>query len=149
MIPLEKELALTNLYLDIEQERFQDKLRVNIDFSKENLDCSVPSLILQPLVENAIKHGITDKEKIALIEIKAIKRNKKLHLSVEDNGPGFSEEQTTELQEGGIGLSNTKSRLEQLFGKDHEFIIGNSEKGGALVEIIIPCQKARNTEDEN
>ncbi len=146
-IPLEKELTLTKLYLEIEQERFQDKLKVKMDFPKEDLDCLVPSLILQPLVENAIKHGITDEEKNAVIEIKAVKRNKKLHIFVGDNGPGFSENQTMEMQDG-IGLSNTKARLEQLYGSEHEFNIGNSEKGGALIEIILPCKKARTT-DEN
>ena len=148
-IPLKQELALTELYLQIEQERFQDKLQVNIDFSPENMDCSVPSLILQPLIENAIKHGITDEEKIARIDIKAVKVNNELRIYVEDNGPGFSEIQTMEWQEKGIGLSNTKERLEQLYGKDHEFNIGNSADGGALIEIIIPCRKARNTKNES
>lgn len=145
-ITLEKEIALTKLYLEIEQERFGDMLQVKIDVSPEELECSVPSLILQPLIENAIKHGITDEEKAAVIEIKVLRRNNRIDIFVTDNGPGFSENQTIKL-ENGIGLSNTKARLEQLYGKDHGFSASNSEKGGARIEISIPCKKTNNKDE--
>ena len=75
-----------------------------------------------------------------MIEIKALQTNKRIHLSVSDNGPGFPESDPVELKDG-IGLSNTKARLEQLYGKDHGFEISNSESGGALIKIDIPCKK--------
>jgi two-component system, LytTR family, sensor kinase len=147
-ILLEKELALTRLYLEIEEERFQDKLRVETEVSGAEMDCQVPSLILQPLVENAIKHGITDGEKIAVIRIKTLHRNDKLHIFVEDNGPGFAVGRMDE-PESGIGLSNIKARLEQIYGADHRMSVGKSDDlGGASVEISIPCEKERGTDEE-
>ena len=145
-ITLEKEIALTKIYLEIEQERFGDMLEVKIDILPEDLECSVPSLILQPLIENAIKHGITDEKQTAVIEIKVSRRNNQINIFVEDNGPGFSENQTIKL-ENGIGLSNTKARLEQLYGKEHNFDASNSEKGGAKIEISIPCKKTNNKDE--
>jgi len=139
-IPLEQEIALTKLYLEIEQERFGEKLEVNIDVSDSDSDCMVPTLILQPLIENAIKHGIKDAKKTAIIEIKAFQTNKRINISVSDNGPGFPESDSIEIKDG-IGLSNTKARLDQLYGKDHAFEISSSKKGGALIKINIPCKK--------
>lgn len=144
-ITLEKELALTRLYLDIERERFRNTLQVKIDVPPEVLDCRVPSLILQPLIENAIKHGVKGKERDAVIEVRVLKRNKRINIFVSDNGPGFPENQMNELEEG-IGLSNTKARLEQLYGKEHNFRAFNSESGGATVEISIPCNREKEYE---
>lgn len=142
-VTLEKEITLTKLYLEIEQERFGEMLQVKIDIPKNELDCVVPSLILQPLIENVIKHGITNDEEPTIIEIKVIRANNKIQISVEDNGPGFSEVDALKLQDG-IGLSNTKARLEQIYGEDHNFTLQNSEEGGAIVEILIPCNKKIN-----
>ena len=139
-IPLEQEIGLTKLYLEIEQERFGDKLNVKIDIKDSDFDCMVPTLILQPLIENAIKHGIKDAKKTAVIEIKASQTNKRINISVSDNGPGFPESDSIEIKDG-IGLSNTKARLDQLYGKDHAFEISNSKTGGALIQIDIPCKK--------
>ena len=136
-IPVEKEIALTRLYLEIEQERFQEKLDVRIDAGSKVMNCFVPSLILQPLIENTIKHGIKE-QNVAIIEIVVSRKNKRIEILVRDNGPGFADDGLTEIQEG-IGLSNTKARLEQLYGKEHTFAAGNSENGGAEVKISIPC----------
>ena len=136
-ITLEQEIALTRLYLDIEQERFGEKLQVKISAGAREMECLVPSLILQPLIENAIKHGITDQD-VAVIEIGVERKNKTIKIVVRDNGPGFTED-AGGLQDG-IGLGNTKARLVQLYGKDHKFNAGNAEEGGAEIEITIPCR---------
>ncbi len=136
-ITLEKEIALTKIYFQIEQERFLEKLQVRIECAPDAMDCHAPSLILQPLIENAVKHGITDQE-TAIIEIGVKRTNKLIELFVRDNGPGFADDDLTDLQDG-IGLSNTKARLGQLYGKAHSFEVGNSTKGGAEVKISIPC----------
>ena len=143
-ITVEKEIALTRLYLEIEQERFREDLEVKIDVGSDELECAVPSLILQPLVENAIKHGIKNQKK-AVIEVAVVLRNKRIEIRVKDNGPGFSFGDSDELEEG-IGLSNTKARLEQLYGDKHEFSVTNSDEGGAVVEISFPCKVGRDNE---
>lgn len=139
-ITLEKEISLTKLYLGIEQERFGEMLRVKISVPTEEFDCMVPSLILQPLIENAIKHGVADEKTIAEIGINVDRLNKKIRIVVVDNGPGFQNDRMSNLQNG-IGLSNTKARLEQLYAKEHEFNVKNNESGGARIEILIPCSK--------
>ncbi|NNE99188.1 MAG: histidine kinase [Pyrinomonadaceae bacterium] len=146
-VPLKQEIELTKLYLEIEQERFGDKLDVEIDVPSSDLDCMVPTLILQPLIENAIKHGIKDAKTKAMIEIRVSRANKKIEISVSDNGPGFSNSDSIELGDG-IGLSNTKARLEQLYGDAHSFKASNNEKGGAVVRIIIPCNRSKRSNEE-
>ncbi len=145
-VTLKKEIEITKLYLDIEQLRFKEKLKVDFHISAEDLAASVPSFILQPLVENAIKHGITGKKETAKIEIKASRINDDLEILVADNGKGFFEQQVEKVSKG-IGLNNTKSRLEQLYGSKHKLIIENSKEGGGVIRIVIPYVKEKVFDD--
>jgi two-component system, LytTR family, sensor kinase len=136
-VSLKQELYFLKQYLEIQHIRFQDRLRVIMEIEPESLDASVPNLILQPIVENAIKHGISDQETEGRIEIKASRRNGWLQLRVKDNGPGIAESEQGRVKEG-IGLKNTQARLEQLYGADHHFELKNSVLGGLEVLITIP-----------
>ena len=146
-ISLKEEINLTKLYLEIEQERFGDKLQVNINIAPEEFDVAVPSFILQPLIENTIKHGIKNLKETAVIEIKTEKENNKLKIFVIDNGKGFPTDKTLQSKDG-IGLSNTKNRLKQIYDERQEFKTYNSEKGGATVEISIPYNKIDKSENK-
>ncbi len=108
-VPLREELAFLEAYLAIEQVRFEDRLSCRVDVAPDVLDERVPSLILQPLVENAVRHGLGASPAPCRIEIASERRNGSLHLSVRDDGPGLSPGAAE-----GVGLSNTRSRLELL-----------------------------------
>jgi two-component system, LytTR family, sensor kinase len=135
-ISLQEELEFLQKYLEIEQTRFQDRLGVNFDIDPETLDAEVPRLILQPLVENAIKHGLSPKPGHGLITITAERRNGSLSLEVRDNGVGLNARTRAQLHEG-VGLSNTRDRLDCLYGSAHrlEFSDGN---GGLAVRLEFP-----------
>lgn len=133
MNSLKQELDFLRGYLEIEKTRFQDRLTVNIDVPSAALDARVPSLILQPLVENAIRHGITTQPGAGVIEIRARVDNQNLQLQVTDNGPGIDR-----TFKKGIGLTNTEARLKQLYGPAHQFELTNIPSGGLLVTITIP-----------
>ncbi len=145
-ITLRKEIVLTKLYLKIEQERFRDRLHVKTEISPDLMGCLIPTLILQPLIENAIKHGMKDENENTIIKINVSRANNHLQIFVEDNGPGFYKGETKKLEDG-VGLRNTKARLEQLYGEDHEFQASNSEKGGAIVKISIPFDLENNIDE--
>lgn len=132
-VALKDELEFLRGYLEIEQTRFQDRLTVNFEIEKETLDAQVPNLILQPLVENAIRHGIAPRVEAGKIQITARRDNGFVQLSVSDNGAGFD---NSAKESGGIGLSNTRERLEKLYGENQKFeIISN---GGLQIKIQIP-----------
>jgi two-component system, LytTR family, sensor kinase len=135
-ILLHQELEFLEGYLAIEQTRFQDRLSVRYDIDPNLLDARVPSLILQPVVENAIKHGIASIAAPGLIEISARETGGQLLLEVRDNGTGLTAGGLEALQKG-IGLSNTRARLQCLYGSDHRFEFSNT-RGGLLVRIAIP-----------
>ncbi|MCP4723839.1 MAG: hypothetical protein GY863_02325 [bacterium] len=139
-ILLKEELEFLKLYLEIEKTRFQDRLNVNLNIDKNALDCAVPNLLLQPLVENSIKHGIAKKSSAGEININTEFKDNKLKITINDNGSGLRESADTQLKEG-FGLSNTRKRLEQLYGDQHRFYIENSESGGVNVTLVIPCRK--------
>lgn len=122
-------------YLEIEQTRFQDRLTVDFDVEKETLDAQVPNLILQPLVENAIRHGIAPRAEAGLIQIQAKRANGFVEPSIRDNGAGLTE---SGIQTNGIGLKNTQERLEKLYGEDQKFEITSGTDGGFQVKIKIP-----------
>ena len=137
-VSLKDELNFLRGYLEIEQVRFQDRLTVDFKIDRETLDARVPNLILQPLVENAIKHGIAPLAKAGRITVETHRQNGFVELKISDNGAGFNE--SSEISNG-IGLKNTRERLEKLYGEHQRFEI-ISETNGFRVKIRIPFQSA-------
>ncbi len=133
-VPLKEELAFLQSYLEIEKIRFRDRLTIDIDAKGEVLDALVPNLILQPLVENAIRHGLAQRVEPGTIRIAAHREKSGLLLSVEDDGPGLASFTDRE----GIGLGNTRARLTQLFGNSHRFLLEGAPGGGLVVRMTIP-----------
>src|SRR5688572_29451363 len=134
------ELDFLSKYVQIEQTRFADRLIVRYDIQPDTLDGLVPNLILQPLVENAIKHGVAKKAAIGHIDITAKREGDKLLLEVRDDGVGLSEDALTALQKG-IGVSTTRARLQHLFGADYRFEFHRQAMGLAVV-VGIPWRTA-------
>lgn len=141
MVTLKEEIDFLKRYVEIEQIRFHDRLTVSIDISPDTLDAEVPTLILQPLVENAIKHGITPRASAGRVEVSARRENGSLLLRVNDNGMGFSKQRMPVFKEG-LGISNTRSRLQKLYGSSHRFEISNGPSEGVVVEVSFPFQIA-------
>ena len=140
-VPLREELAFLDRYVEIEMIRFGKRLTVHKDIGPDILDALVPNLILQPLVENAIRHGIEPRAKPGRIELRARLENGMLQMQVTDNGAGLPE---NESPEEGIGLSNTRARLQQLYGDAHHFELGKAAGGGTIVSLRIPIRKSVN-----
>ncbi len=146
-VTLKRELEFLEKYLEIEQMRFQDRLKVRFSIDPTVLDARVPTLILQPVVENAIKHGIAPLVQGGLVEVSARPQGNQLLMQVHDSGAGLSESALSSLQKG-IGLSNTRARLECLYGLDHRFEFSNTS-GGLTVRIVVPLHtELRRDEDE-
>jgi len=136
-VSLKQELEFLQRYLDIEQIRFQDRLTVSTDIDPATLDARVPNLILQPLVENAIRHGIAPRAEAGRIEISARRVDTIMRLQVRDNGPGLRHDEQNPLTKG-VGLSNTEARLCQLYGAAHRFDLSDATDGGLVVTIELP-----------
>jgi two-component system, LytTR family, sensor kinase len=137
-VTLQEELEFLRCYLEIERVRFHDRLTVNLQIEPETLDARVPNLILQPIVENAIRHGIVSRIAPGEIDVRARRNDGVLQLSVKDNGPGLSlNERGTRLKEG-LGLANTRARLEQLYPASHRFEISDAPEGGLQVTLEVP-----------
>ncbi len=135
--PLRREMELLERYLEIEQIRFRDRLQAQIEIEPETLDARVPGLILQPLVENAIRHGIAPRSAPGRITIRAWREDGRLRLQVSDNGTGLTPAQLAALKEG-VGLGNTRARLRQLYGENHGFELSSGESGGLTVNLSLP-----------
>ncbi len=141
-VTLKQEIEFLSCYLEIERIRFQDRLVTRVNVPHQTLDAKVPNLILQPIVENAIRHGIAPRSTPGLIEIGAEQRNGTLRIQVRDNGPGLPKHRTSEnLFQKGLGLANTETRLERLYGAAHLFDFSNSPAGGLVVTLEIPFHK--------
>jgi len=140
-ISLKDELELLGKYLAIEQVRFQDRLTVSYDIPAETLDACVPSLILQPLVENALDHGIAPNSGRGRLDVRALRRGDQLWLEVRDDGVGLREDTLTVMQKG-IGVSNTRSRLQCLYGAAHQFEFCRIGPRGLTVRLVIPWREA-------
>ena len=136
-VSLKDEVDFLRKYLEIEQTRFGDRLQVNIDVEPEVLDAPVPNLILQPLVENALRHGVGPRVGKGRIDVSARQSGDVLTLTVQDNGVGLSPDKLDAFHSG-VGLSNTRSRLENLYGDRHRFDFQTPAGGGLLVTIVIP-----------
>ena len=136
-VPLAEELVFIERYLAIEQVRFQDRLRIDIDAGPGTAQALVPTLILQPLVENAIRHGISRRAQAGRVSIQARRTDDNLILQVQDDGPGLHSE-TTPTPGTGLGLRNTRARLEQLYGGDQSLELAQIPAGGTLATLRIP-----------
>ena len=145
-VPLAREIELLQLYLHLMQARFEHRLQVSIQVDESVRRAFVPQLILQPLVENAIRHGIDPVTFNVDIEIQARSEAGKIFLAIRDHGPGFEPEVTAG---GGIGIRNTRQRLEQLFGKEHSFVTRNARDGGAVVELAFPFSSVSDEAPQN
>jgi len=132
-VPLQQELELLQNYLDIQQTRFCDRLKITMSVDPDLLSAAVPSLILQPLVENAIHHGIERSARPGQIDITAARENGCIRIEIADNGVGYGGEEGN-----GLGLSNTRARLQQLYGNQHAFRIDNAEGNGCRVTLTLP-----------
>ncbi len=140
-VPLRDELKFLQRYLEIEQIRFGDRLTVKLEIAPDTLEAQVPNLILQPLVENAIRHGIEPHARPGRIELHAYRQADVLRLDVCDNGAGL---RNHDLSKEGVGLSNTRARLQELYGQAHRFGLGNAPGGGFLVQLTIPFRLENN-----
>jgi LytS/YehU family sensor histidine kinase len=140
-VPLARELEFVRLYLEIEQTRFQDRLRVSYDVDPAALGAAVPDMLLQPLVENAIKHGISKRAGPGRIELSAHRTDGTLELRVRDDGPGYAPSPRSSHGNGnggGIGLSATRARLLELYGDAQRLDVSGAPGGGCQVAITLP-----------
>jgi signal transduction histidine kinase len=135
-----QELEFLRCYLDIERTRFTDRLVVQTEVKPQTLSLMVPNLILQPIVENAIRHGIARQTTPGNITIRAFQESNRFIVQVEDNGPGLGTNPNG--TNSGIGLSNTRARLEQHYGDDYRLEIVNSKNRGVVVTLEIPATEA-------
>jgi len=136
-IPLKQELDFLEGYLEIEQTRFQDRLTVHLEIDPETLDARVPNMFLQPLVENAVRHGIAKRAGKGTIFVRSHRTGYFLHLTLADNGPGIPPEKLAKSN-GGLGLANTRSRLQVLYPEMHTFEIRSPAQGGCEIRITLP-----------
>jgi len=134
-VTFKKELEFLKHYLDIEQTRFQDRLKVEMAIEPETLDGLVPSLSLQPLVENSVRHGVAPRPEGGCIKIKAWRDNSLLRLEVEDDGPGLSGDAPPKER---VGLTNTRARVSNLYGDEHGLKLRHAAGGGLVVSLSIP-----------
>ena len=137
-VTLQQEIEFLHGYLEIERVRFQDRLTTEIKIDPAVLDARVPNLILQPIVENAMRHAIVN-SRSGHVEITAAPRNGVVRIEVNDNGPGLQVDRTLETRRGkGLGLTNTQARLTGLYGTSARFEMTNRSSGGLTVMIEIP-----------
>ena len=135
-VPLYREITFIERYLEVMQIRFQGRLEVSIDVDPALRNAPVPNLILQPLVENAIKHGVSRIVGAGSIQLAARREHERLVLSVRDNGPGPGARGTAE----GFGLRNTRERLQQLYGAEQSLTLQAAPGGGALAAVSLPLR---------
>jgi two-component system, LytTR family, sensor kinase len=136
-ISMREELGFLERYLEIEQVRFRDRLGVSIDVEEAAYEAEVPSLILQPIVENALKYGFSQTLGPGHVSITCRVRANMLELTVTDTGPGFPQSRVSTASTG-VGIANTRARCEQLYGGNYSLELTNRKEGGALVLIRIP-----------
>jgi two-component system LytT family sensor kinase len=142
-VPLEQEISFLERYLDIMRIRFQGQLEVVVHVAGSAAGALVPNLILQPLVENAVKHGVDKVAERGRIEIDARREDARLVLSVSDNGPGVAGlQQSPADAEGGVGLENIRQRLDQLYGDAQSLTLREREGGGTVATIVMPFRTA-------
>jgi two-component system LytT family sensor kinase len=138
-VPLAREIELLGLYARIMESRLESRLKLSIDMGEGAGGALVPQLILQPLVENAIRHGMDLTSFNFDIAVTARRQGNRVAISVRDRGPGV---QANGSSHGGLGLRNTCERLERLYGKGQSFTLRNADDGGAIAELYIPFHEA-------
>jgi signal transduction histidine kinase len=139
-VTLSQEVDTLKLYLEIEKMRFDERLRPHFDIDPRSSKARLPSLLLQPLVENAIKYAVTPQEEGADITVSARLVGERVLIAVSDTGPGLTETKSRPSLSTGVGLANIRERLVQSFGPDHRFDTRSNPDGGFSVEIEIPFQ---------
>jgi two-component system LytT family sensor kinase len=138
-VPLREELSFIDDYLDIEVARFgEDSLEIVKEVDEDTLETFIPSMLLQPMVENSLKHGLAPKLDGGRICLRTSNRASRLHIEIEDNGVGISEEKMPHVYVEGIGLSNVRERLRVLYGEDFNLDIQSHEGQGTLIRIDVP-----------
>jgi two-component system LytT family sensor kinase len=138
-VPLREELSFIDDYLDIEVARFgKDNLEIVKDIHKDTLETFIPSMLLQPIVENSLKHGLAPKLEGGRILLRTVTRDQRLHIEIADNGVGISEERMPHVYVEGIGLSNVRERLRVLYGTDFHLDIQSNEGQGTTIHINVP-----------
>ncbi|MGH8219000.1 MAG: sensor histidine kinase [Steroidobacteraceae bacterium] len=135
-VPLNRELTFIDRYLEVMQIRFQGRLHVRMHADPEASAALIPNLILQPLVENAVKHGVSKMVGAGRIEIRARREGERLVLTVQDNGPGFANGRPPSSE--GVGLRNTRARLAQLYGAEQSLALRVAADGGFIAEVSLP-----------
>jgi signal transduction histidine kinase len=146
-VPLRQEFEFLQRYLAIEQMRFGSRLRFSVEATPEILDAAVPQLILQPIVENAVHHGIAPYGCGGRIVVSATRDDGRLQLTVQDSGPGILESQLQAPPPSGLGLANTRARLSQLYGQAQHLKLENLAGGGFCVQIEIPFHGREESEE--
>ncbi len=143
-VSLADEMEMLRLFTDIERTRFGDRIRFEEDLPVETLTGVVPSLILQPLVENAIRHGLEPRVQAGTVTIRARREENRLLLSVSDDGVGYypGDDPPERAKSGGIGLANTRARLRALYGDDQKLAIASGASGGTTITLDIPWHTA-------
>lgn len=145
-VSLDQELAALHLYLDIEQVRFDERLKIETDIETLARRALIPSLLLQPIVENAIKYAIAPRERGGTIRIEAHVRGAQLHIAIIDDGPGIAEAVTVNgaapgtVAPRGVGLANTRQRLDEIYPREHSFSMTNVTPQGLNVCVRIPFE---------
>jgi sensor histidine kinase YesM len=138
-VPLREELESAKCYVDIEKIRFGDNLSLEFEIEPNTLDALVPSFLWQPVVENAIRHGLATLTTRGRITLRSKCVNGQLELQVQDNGTGLAKRDNNPIKEG-IGLSNIRASLEQLYGGNYSFELVDAQEGGVLVTLTIPLE---------
>ena len=144
-VPLQQELAVLQKYLKIEQTRFGSRLIVEMRVAPETLDARVPNLLLQPLVENAVRHGVAPYARAGWIRVLAAREGSRLTIDIRDSGNGLPHDQLMALNQG-VGLANTRARLEHLYPSAHRFAFSNLDDGFS-VTVSIPFHVAAEPAD--
>jgi LytS/YehU family sensor histidine kinase len=138
-VPLSEEMEFLQKYLDIQKVRFAERLQLSVDVPRELLPAQVPSLILQPMVENAVKHGIAKRTQGGSIRIAAFRSNGMLTLSVYNDGPKLPAD--WQNSPSGIGISNVRTRLQSLYGDRFELSMQNHDPGGVEATVSVPYKE--------
>jgi sensor histidine kinase YesM len=139
-VTLESELQALKLYLDIEKVRFEERLQVNFNVADDCQQALVPSMILQPLAENSIKYAIAVQEQGGAITVNVTKFGRDLLIELNDNGPGAEIKNGNLFREHGVGLANSRERLQALYGNEFSLVVSNNEPNGVKVNIRMPFE---------